>query len=109
MESKTHLYLDIFISNDLCHYFSLPYEQSFDLKINVYVTVNVIKLVIMHISRLLCIISSPFGKSQGKRKFYRIFRLFCILFMLNGEFECQIDYLSQPVNMYNDCFLLGNV
>ena len=30
--------------------------------------------------------------------------------MLNGEFEYQIDYLSQSaVNMYNDCFLLGNV
>ena len=30
--------------------------------------------------------------------------------MLNGEFEYQINYLSQkPVNIYNDCFLLGNV
>ena len=69
-----------------------------------YVTVNVIKLVIMHISRLLCIISSAIGKSDEKRNFYQIFRLFCIIFifglfciifMLNGEFECQIDYLSQ--------------
>ena len=49
----------------------------------------------MHISRLLCIISSPIGKSDEKRKFYQIFRLFCIVFMLNGEFEYQIDYLSQ--------------
>ena len=62
---------------------------------HLYVTVNVIKLVIMHISRLLCIISSPIGKSDEKRKFYQIFRLFCIIFMLNGEFEYQIDYLSQ--------------
>ena len=49
----------------------------------------------MHISWLLCIISSPIGKSDEKRKFYQIFRLFCIIFMLNGEFEYQIDYLSQ--------------
>ena len=49
----------------------------------------------MHISRLLCIISSPIGKSDEKQKFYQIFRLFCIIFMLNGEFEYQIDYLSQ--------------
>ena len=49
----------------------------------------------MHISRLLCIISSPIAKSDEKRKFYQIFRLFCIIFMLNGEFEYQIDYLSQ--------------
>ena len=64
----------------------------------------------MHISRLLCIISSSIGKSDEKRKFYQIFWLFCIMFMLNGEFEYEIDYLSQqPVNMYNDCFLLGNV
>ena len=61
----------------------------------IYVMVNVIKLVIMHISGLLCIISSPIGKSDEKRKFYQIFRLFCIIFMLNGEFEYQIDYLSQ--------------
>ena len=41
--------------------------------------------------------------------FYKIFRLFCIIFSSNGEFY-QIDYLSQqPVNMYNDCLLLGNV
>ena len=33
----------------------------------VCVTVNVVKLVIMHISRLLCIISRPFGKSDEKR------------------------------------------
>ena len=65
------------------------------LLFNIYVTVNVIKLVIVHISRLLCIISSPVGKSDEKRKFYQIFRLFCIIFMLNGEFEYQIDYLSQ--------------
>ena len=64
----------------------------------------------MHISRLLCIISNPVGKSDVKRKFYQIFRLFCIIFVLNGEFEYHIDHLSQePVNMYNDCFLLGNV
>ena len=64
----------------------------------------------MHISWPLCIISSPIGKSDEKRKFYQIFQLFCIIFMLNGEFEYQIDYLSQSaVNMYNDCFLLGNV
>ena len=59
---------------------------------HLYVTVNVIKLVIMHISRLLCIISSPIGKSDEKRKFYQIFQLFCIIFMLNGEYEYQIDY-----------------
>ena len=47
----------------------------------------------MHISRLLCMIYSPIGKSDEKRKFYQIFRLFCIIFMLNGEFEHQIDYL----------------
>ena len=62
---------------------------------NVSVTVNVIKLVIMHSPRLLCIISSPTGKSEEKRKFYQIFRLFGVIFMLNGEFEYQIDYLSQ--------------
>ena len=61
----------------------------------IYVTVNVMKLVIMHISWLLCIISSPVGKSDEKRKFYQFFRLFCVIFMLNGEFEYQIDYLSQ--------------
>ena len=49
----------------------------------------------MHISRLLCIISIPIGKSDEKRKLYQIFRLFSIIFMLNGEFEYQIDYLSQ--------------
>ena len=49
----------------------------------------------MHIPRLLCITSSPIGKSHEKRKFHQIFRLFCIIFMLNGEFEYQIDYLSQ--------------
>ena len=48
----------------------------------IYVTVNVIELVIMHIYRLLCIISSPISP-------------ICILFMLNGKFEYQIDYLSQ--------------
>ena len=63
--------------------------------IPVYVTVNVIKFVIMHISWLLCIIPSPIGNSDGKRTFYQIFRLFCIIFMLNEEFEYQIDYLSQ--------------
>ena len=61
----------------------------------VYVTENVIKLVILHISRLLCIMSNPIGKSDEKRNFHQIFRLFCIIFMLNGEFEYQIDYLSQ--------------
>ena len=61
----------------------------------VYVTANVIKLVIMHISRLLCIMSSPIEKSDEKRILHQIFRLFCIIFMLNGEFEYQIDYLSQ--------------
>ena len=61
----------------------------------IHFTVNVMKLVIMHISRLLCIISSPIGKCDEKRKFYQIFRLFCIIFILNGEFEYQIDYLSQ--------------
>ena len=35
----------------------------------------------MHISRLLCIISSPIGKSNEKQKFYQIFRLFCITFV----------------------------
>ena len=49
----------------------------------------------MHIFRLLCIISSPIGKSDEKRKFYQILRLFRIIFMLNGQFEYQIDYLSQ--------------
>ena len=53
------------------------------------------KLVIMDISQLLCIISSPIGKSDEKRKFYQIFWLFCIIFMLKGEFEYQIDYSSQ--------------
>ena len=33
----------------------------------VYVTVNVVKLVIIHISRLLCIIYNPIGKSDEKR------------------------------------------
>ena len=61
----------------------------------VYVTANVIKLVIMHISRLVCIMSSPIEKSDEKRILHQIFRLFCIIFMLNGEFEYQIDYLSQ--------------
>ena len=61
----------------------------------VYVTVNVMKLIIIHISWLLCIISSPVEKSDEKRKFYQFFRLFCIIFMLNGEYEYQIDYLSQ--------------
>ena len=55
-------------------------------EIDAYVTVNVIKLIIMHISRLLSIISSPIGKYDEKRKFYEIFRLFCIIFTLNGEF-----------------------
>ena len=41
------------------------------------------------------IISSPIGKSDEKRKFYQIFRLFCIIFMSDGESEYQIDYLSQ--------------
>ena len=63
--------------------------------LHVHVAVNVIKLVIMHISRLLFVISIPIGKSDEKRKFYQTFRLFCITFMLNGEFEYQIDYLSQ--------------
>ena len=62
---------------------------------NIDVTVNVIKLVIIHISQLLCIICSPIGKSDEKQKFYQIFQLFCIIFMLNGEFEYQIDYLLQ--------------
>ena len=62
---------------------------------SVYVMVNVIKLVIMHISLLLCEISSPIGKSDEKWKFYQIFWLFCIILMLNGEFEYEIDYLSQ--------------
>ena len=69
----------------------LLFKVLFDL----YVTVNVIKLVIMHISRLLCTISSPTGKSDEKRKFYKIFQLLCKIFMLSGEFEYQIDYLSQ--------------
>ena len=95
------------ISSQLYNLIIYMYTQA---HMHLYVTVNVIKLVIMHISRLLCIISSPIGESDEKRKFYQIFRLFCIIFMLNGEFEYQIDYLSQqPVNMYNDCFLLGNV
>ena len=38
---------------------------------------------------------SQIGKSDEKRKYYQIFRLFCIIFMLNEEFEYQIDYLSQ--------------
>ena len=71
----------------------ITYEVLYFLK--VYVTVNVIKVVIIHISRLLCIIFSAIGKSDKKRKFYQISRLFCIIFMLNGEFEYQIDYLSQ--------------
>ena len=55
----------------------------------------------MHISRLLSAISSSIGKSDEKRKSNfpvisnQIFRLFCIIFMSNGEFEYQIDYLSQ--------------
>ena len=57
--------------------------------------VNVIKLVIMHILQLSCTISSPIGKSDEKRKFYQFFQLFSIIFMLNGEFKCQIDHLSQ--------------
>ena len=62
---------------------------------NTYVMVNVIKLVIVYIPWLLCIFSSPIGKSDEKQKFYHVFWLFCIIFMLNGEFEYQIDYLSQ--------------
>ena len=46
----------------------------------------------MHISWLLCVTASPIEKSDEKRKFYQIFRLFSITFMLNGEFEYQIDY-----------------
>ena len=65
------------------------------MDVYMYVTVDVIKLVIMHISRLLCIISGPVGKSDEKRNFYQIFRLFYIIFMLNREFEYHIDYLSQ--------------
>ena len=49
----------------------------------------------MHISRLLCITAIPIGKSDEKRKFYQILRLFCIVFILNRKFEYQIDYLSQ--------------
>ena len=48
-----------------------------------------------YFSAVVCIISSQIGKSDEKRNFYQIFRLFCIVFMLNGEFEYQIDYLSQ--------------
>ena len=88
MESKTHLYLDIFISNDLCHYFSLPYEQSFDLKINVYVTVNVIKLVIMHISRLLCTFLGQLRNLMKNESFIKFSGYFA------SEFEYQVDYLS---------------
>ena len=36
----------------------------------IYVAGNVIKLVIMNISRLLRIISSPIGKSDEKQNFY---------------------------------------
>ena len=57
-----------------------------DLYILIYVTVNVIKLVMIHISRLLCIMSCPIGKSDEKGKFDQIFRLFCIMFILNVEF-----------------------
>ena len=39
--------------------------------------------------------SSPIGTSDENPKFYQIFWLFCIIFILNGEFEYQIDYLSQ--------------
>ena len=53
----------------------------------------------MHICQLLCIISSPIETSDEKRKFYQIFRLFSIIFRLNGEFEYQMDYLQQPVNI----------
>ena len=67
--------------------------------IYIYITVKVIKLVIMHICQLLCIISSPIETSDEKRKFYQIFRLFSIIFRLNGEFEYQMDYLQQPVNI----------
>ena len=49
----------------------------------------------MVISQLLGIISIPIRKSDEKQKFYQIFWLFWIIFMLNGEFEYQIDYLSQ--------------
>ena len=70
------------------------YKMCLNLMIAVCVTLNVMKLVIMHISQLLCIVSSPIGKSDEKRKFYQVFRLFCIIFMFNGEFDYQIDYLS---------------
>ena len=40
----------------------------------------------MDISQLVCIISSQIGKSDEKRNFYQIFRLFCTVFMLNGKF-----------------------
>ena len=40
-------------------------------KFYVYVTVNVIKLAIMNISRLLSIISSPIGKSEKNESFIK--------------------------------------
>ena len=46
----------------------------------------------MVISQLLGIISIPIRKSDEKQKFYQIFRLFWTIFMLNGEFEYQIDF-----------------
>ena len=55
--------------------YSLVYTDDKKLY-DIYVTVNVIKLVIMHIPRLLRIISSPIGKSDEKWKFHKIFGYF---------------------------------
>ena len=35
------------------------------------------------------------GNLIKERMFNQIFRLFCVIFMLNGEFEYHIDHLSQ--------------
>ena len=58
-------------------------------KMDAYVTVNVIKLVIMHISRLLCIIYSPLGKSDEKRKFLSNFPV--ILHNINVQWRILIS------------------
>ena len=84
-----------FKRNDKSVYLCIFHVVQWFTKFRGYITVNVMKFIIMRISRLLCIISSPIEKSNEKQKFYQIFRLFCMIFMLNGKFEYQIDYLSQ--------------
>ena len=94
--SCDHLYLE-FSDFLVFSCFICIYVDELDVDVYMYILhiKHIIKLVIMVISQLLGIISIPIRKSDEKQKFYQIFRLFWIIFMLNGEFEYQIDYLSQ--------------